>query len=124
MKDVLIYNALGEQLIRLAQWDRDVYVSIEDADITKSYPIHFFNKNSDRAYAVESTYEGGKLKNPRPPFKRTLYDLRIYSAQRRRRRTQERLQIYHRGCADAAAYRLYYENRPGLHRGRNAQRGI
>lgn len=62
MKDVLIYNSLGEQLIRLAQWDRDVYVSIEDAGITTNYPVHFFNKNSDQAYAVESTYSGGKLK--------------------------------------------------------------
>lgn len=62
MKDVLIYNSLGEQLIRLAQWDRDVYVSIEDTGITTNYPVHFFNKNSDQAYAVESTYSGGKLK--------------------------------------------------------------
>lgn len=62
MKDVLIYNSLGEQLTRLAQWDRDVYVSIEDAGITTNYPVRFFNKNSDRAYAVESTYDGGKLK--------------------------------------------------------------
>lgn len=62
MKDVLIYNSLGEQLIRLAQWDRDVYVSVEDAGITTNYPVHFFNKNSDRAYTVESTYSEGKLK--------------------------------------------------------------
>lgn len=62
MKDVLIYNSLGEQLIRLAQWDRDVYVSIEDAGITTNYPVHFFNKNSDQAYVVESTYSEGKLK--------------------------------------------------------------
>ncbi len=62
MKDVLIYNSLGEQIIRLAQWDRDVYVSVEDAGITTYYPVHFFYKNSDRAYTVESTYSEGKLK--------------------------------------------------------------
>ncbi len=62
MKDVLIYNSLGEQLIRLAQWDRDVYVCIEDTGIATNYPVHFFNKNSDQAHAVESTYSEGKLK--------------------------------------------------------------
>lgn len=62
MKDVLVYNSLGEQLIRLAQWDRDVYISIKDNGITTNYPVHFFNKNSDRSYVVESTYSDGKLK--------------------------------------------------------------
>lgn len=62
MKDVLVYNANGERLIRLAQWDRDVHICITDADISQAYPVHFFNKNSDQAYVVASTYADGTLK--------------------------------------------------------------
>lgn len=62
MKDILVYNAAGDRLVRVAQWDRDITVTIEDPDIATAYPVHFFNKNSDQAYVVMSTFEGGKLK--------------------------------------------------------------
>lgn len=62
MKEIIVYNSIGERLIRLAQWDSEVYLYITDAGITKNYPVHFFNKNSEQAYVVESTYSGGKLK--------------------------------------------------------------
>ena len=61
MKDIIVYKLDGTILNSIAQWDRDVYICVKESNITSPYKLHFFNSESELAYVVESTYDGGTL---------------------------------------------------------------
>ena len=61
MRDIVIYKPDGTQLNSVAQWDRDIYLTVRESDITSAYKLHFFNSESELAYVVESTYSSGIL---------------------------------------------------------------
>lgn len=62
MKDITVYDSNGNSLTEVVQWDTDVIVCIQEDDILKNYKVHFFNSESDIAYAVQGVYENGVLK--------------------------------------------------------------
>ncbi len=61
MKEIIVYDISGKQLNSISQWDRDIYITIRESDITSAYKIHFFNVESPMAYVMESTYADGVL---------------------------------------------------------------
>ena len=61
MRDIRCYDLDGNQLECLSQWDRDVYINIQETFITEAHKIHFFNISNTTAYVVESTYGNGVL---------------------------------------------------------------
>lgn len=62
MKEITVYDTSGNSITDLVQWDTDVVVCIKEEEITKPCKVHFFNSESDAAYAVQGVYENGKLK--------------------------------------------------------------
>ena len=62
MQEIDIYDINGEFLTDLVQWDKDVYICIEEENIDKAYQVHFFNKESSLAFVVDSAYTNGVLK--------------------------------------------------------------
>lgn len=62
MQTIAVYDADGNTLDNLVQWDRDVYVYVEHPDIAESYNFHFFNQHMTESLVVQSFYEGGKLR--------------------------------------------------------------
>ena len=62
MQEIIVYDANGDSISDLVQWDSNVYIYLSDAGITKAYQVHFFNNTMEEAYVVDSTYSGGKLK--------------------------------------------------------------
>ena len=62
MQTIAVYDADGNTLDNLVQWDRDVYVYVEHPDIDDSYNFHFFNQHMNESLVVESYYDGSKLR--------------------------------------------------------------
>lgn len=62
MNEIMVYDAQNEPISRLVQWDRNITIMIEEADISKNYNVHFFNHTSDEACVMESSYSGGILR--------------------------------------------------------------
>lgn len=60
--DVSIYDIDGFPIAHMVQWDFGRYIYIKETDLTEAHPVHFFNIESDVAYVVETTYEGGRIK--------------------------------------------------------------
>lgn len=56
MRETVVYDKNDNQILRLVQWDIDVYINIKNTDITSAQPIHFFTNSSPTAYTVESEY--------------------------------------------------------------------
>lgn len=62
IQNVRAFDINGSYLDALVQWDRDVYVYIEDEAITAGYPAHWCHQGDVEALVTTSTYESGKLK--------------------------------------------------------------
>lgn len=62
MQEIIVYDADGNSMINLVQWDKNVNVYVRDTDIDAAYPVHFFNDKMEEALVVESTYSQGILK--------------------------------------------------------------
>jgi hypothetical protein len=61
MQDISVYDLNGNTLSNLVQFDKDVYIYINDSRITAAYQVQFFNSASEVAYVVNSTYDNGIL---------------------------------------------------------------
>lgn len=61
MNEIMVYDAYGDSISNLVQWDSNVKIYIDESEITKNYKIHFFNKESVDAYVVESSYSNNIL---------------------------------------------------------------
>ncbi|MBD5115780.1 MAG: hypothetical protein HDT46_11425 [Ruminococcaceae bacterium] len=61
MQEITAYDSAGEILSNLVQWDKDVFVIIQEDEIDSAYPVHFFNYGSNRAYVVNSVYSDNTL---------------------------------------------------------------
>lgn len=61
MQEITAYDSNGDILANLVQWDKDVFVSIQENEIDDAYPVHFFNYGSDISYVVNSVYSSGLL---------------------------------------------------------------
>ena len=67
MQEVELYNSSGEELYQLAQWDKDVYITVKAQTTvftgTGSCQVHFFSGGTEEALVVNSTYTvtGGTL---------------------------------------------------------------
>lgn len=62
IQNVRAFDINGSYLDVLVQWDRDVYVYIEDETITTGYPAHWCHHGDAEALVTTSTYADGKLK--------------------------------------------------------------
>lgn len=62
MQEIIVYDANGNSMINLVQWDKDVNIYVKDTNIDRDYPVHFFNDKCEEALVVTSEYEDGTLK--------------------------------------------------------------
>ncbi len=62
MKEMTVFDQYGNSLNDVVQYDVDVMVYVKRDEITKEYPVHFFNRKCTSAYVVESKYSEGTLK--------------------------------------------------------------
>lgn len=62
VQEIIVYDANGNSMINLVQWDKDVNVYIRNTDIDAAYDVHFFNDKQEEALVVNSTYTVGVLK--------------------------------------------------------------
>lgn len=62
MQNIIVHDMSNKEIASLAQWDKDVYVCVENSEITQAYNFHFFNSIMDEAFVVESTYSNSILK--------------------------------------------------------------
>ena len=60
--EVVSYDINGNEISNLVQWDNDVFIYIQENEIDRAFPMHFYNTESKFAYVVETTFEDGKLK--------------------------------------------------------------
>lgn len=60
MQEVELYNSSGEELYQLAQWDKDVYITIKAQTTvftgTGTCQIHFFSSASEQALVVNGNF--------------------------------------------------------------------
>lgn len=62
MQEITVYDVDGNSLTNLVQWDKDVYVYVNDSYIDSAYQVHFFNDKMDEALVVISAFSDGILK--------------------------------------------------------------
>lgn len=62
MQEITVYDAYGDSLTNLVQWDKDVSIYVEDSEIDTAYQMHFFNSTMDEALVVSTEYSDGVLK--------------------------------------------------------------
>lgn len=62
IQNIRAFDVNGNYLDALVQWDRDVYVYVEDEAITAGYPAHWCHNGDTEALVTTSTYTDGKLK--------------------------------------------------------------
>lgn len=56
------YDANGNVVTSVAQWDSDITIYISDPGITTNYAVDFFNPDGKMSYKMESSFSEGKLK--------------------------------------------------------------
>ena len=51
--EINAYDVDGNDIMNLVQWDKDVYIYIQESSIGSAQPMHFYNERSEMAYVVE-----------------------------------------------------------------------
>ncbi len=61
MYDISVLDENGCRINTLVQWDKNVFIYIDEEDIDSAYNVHFFNDKKDEAYVVNSSYSNKVL---------------------------------------------------------------
>lgn len=62
MQEIIVYDADGNSITNLTQYDQDVCIYASASNIDNAYHVEFFNNTMDEALVMESTYSNGILK--------------------------------------------------------------